>query len=67
MPNVKQDPEAELLLFKNYSHSLPEINRTFSKNMQKNKLVCMRKIIWLIIIKTEKNWLKWKIDHIDST
>ena len=45
MPNVKQDPEAELLLFKNYSHSLPEINRTFSKNMRKNKLVCMRKII----------------------
>ena len=30
-PNTKQPHEAELLIFENYSHSLSENNRAYSK------------------------------------
>ena len=53
--NAKQHPETELLLFKNYSYSLymlsPKNNRTYSKNKQKNKRVCIHEIIWVTIMK----------------
>ena len=53
--NAKQHPEAELLVFGNYSHSSPGLssknNRTYSKNKRKNKCVCIHEIIRLIIIK----------------
>ena len=52
--NVKQHLEAELLLFENYSDSsstLPKNNRTYPKNMQKNKCACIHEIIRLIIMK----------------
>ena len=43
--NAKPQPEAELLLFENYSHSSSKLssknNRTYSKNKQKNKWVCI--------------------------
>ena len=48
--NAKQHPEAELLLFENYSHSS---STSSSKNKQKNKCVCIHKITRLIIIKTK--------------
>ena len=42
--NAKQHPEAELLLFENYSHSSftlsPKIISHILKNKQKNKCVC---------------------------
>ena len=51
----KQHPEAELLLFANYSHYsstlLSKNNSTYLKNKQKNKCVCIYEIIRLIIMK----------------
>ena len=53
--NAKQQPEAELLLFENYSHSSSTLSsknyRTYSKNKQKNKCVCTCVIIQLVIMK----------------
>ena len=55
--NAKQDPEAELLLFENYSHYSSTLssknNSTYSINQQKNKSVCFHEIIRLIITKME--------------
>ena len=52
--NAKQHPEAELLVFGNYSHSSPNhpniIGHTL-KNKQKNKCVCIHEIVRLIIMK----------------
>ena len=53
--NAKQQLEAELLLFENYSHSSSMLssknNRTYSKNKQTKKCVCVLEIIRLIIMK----------------
>ena len=55
--NAKYHPEAKPLLVENYSLSsstlLSKNNKTYSKNKQKNKCVCIHDIIWLIIIKTK--------------
>ena len=60
--NAKQNPEAEFLLFKNCSYSSSTLsfknNRTYSKNKQKNKCVCIHEIIRLIIMK-----MKMKINR----
>ena len=56
-----QHPEAELLTFENYQ---PRIIRHILKNKQKNKCVCIHKIIRLIIMKIR--W-KRKEDLIDTT
>ena len=60
--NGKRHPVAKLWLFENYSHSSSPLssknNRTYSKNKQKNKCVCIHEIIQLIIMKMkmkEKN------------
>ena len=54
--NAKQHPEAELLLFKNYLHTLssyyPKIGFIL-KNKQRNKCGCIQEIIRLIIMKME--------------
>ena len=51
--NAKQHPEAELLLFENYSHSSPTLssknNRTYSENISKRTSASV--FIRLIIIK----------------
>ena len=66
--NAKQYPKVELWLFENYSHSSSTLssknNRTYSKNKQKNKCVCIHEIMRLIIMKMK---MKKKIDHIDTT
>ena len=53
--NAKQHPEAQLLLFENYSHSSPTLSsKTIGhilKNKQKNRRACVHKIIRLIIMK----------------
>ena len=53
--NVKQHPEAELWLFENYSLSSFTLscknNKTYLKNKQKTKCVCIYEIIRLIIMK----------------
>ena len=53
--NAKQHPEAELLLFENYSHSSSTLssknNWTYSKNKQIKKCVFIQEIIRLIMIK----------------
>ena len=55
--NAKQHPEAELLLFKNYWHTLssyyPKIIGFILKNKQTNKCGCNQEIIRLIIMKME--------------
>ena len=52
---AKQHPEAELLLFENYSLSPSTLssknNMTYSKSKQKNKCVCIHEIIRLIVMK----------------
>ena len=52
---AKQLPEAEPLLFENYSLSTPTLTsknkRRCSKNVQKDKYACLNKVIWLIKIK----------------
>ena len=52
---ARQHPEAELLLFENYSLSLSilasKVNVRYSKKFVKNKCVCLNKIMWLIIMK----------------
>ena len=59
--NAKQHSEAELWfwLFENYSHFSFTLssknNRTYSKNKQKNKYVCIREIIQLIKKMKKKN------------
>ena len=54
-PNAKQHPEAEFLLFENYSHSSsilsPKKIGYILKNKQKNKCICVHKIMRLIIMK----------------
>ena len=49
---AKQHPEAELLLFENYSHSsftlASKNNRIYFINKQKNEGVCIHEIIQLI-------------------
>ena len=54
-PNAKQHPEAEFLLFENYSHSSsilsPKTIGYTLKNKQKNKCICVHKIMRLIIMK----------------
>ena len=51
--NAKQNPEVELLLFKNYSRSWSTLsfknNSKFSKNKQRNKCICIHEIIQLMI------------------
>ena len=46
--NAKQNPEAKLLLFENYSASSSTLssksNRRYSENKQKNKCVCIQTI-----------------------
>ena len=46
---AKQHPEAELLLFENYSLSFSTLssknNKLFSKNCTKNKCVCFNEVI----------------------
>ena len=53
--NATQHPEAEFLLFENYSHSSSTLsfknNRTILKNIQKNNCVSIHKIIGLITMK----------------
>ena len=53
--NAKQYPEAELLLFENYSDSSSKLSSKTKgyilKNKQKNKYVCVYQIIRLIIMK----------------
>ena len=53
--NAKQHPEAELLLFENYSKSSSTLSSKkighVLKNKQKIKCVCIHKIIRLIIMK----------------
>ena len=49
--NAKQHPEAELLLFENYTHSSPKPIGHVLKKKQKNKCVCVHKIIRLILLK----------------
>ena len=53
--NDKQHPEAELLLFENYSHSSSTLssknNRTYPENQQKNNYILIHEIIRLIIMK----------------
>ena len=53
--NVKQHPEAELLVFENYSHLHPRYHPKmighFLKNKQKNKWVCIHETVRLIIKK----------------
>ena len=52
--NAKQHPEAEILLFENYSHSWSTLSskiRHILKNKQKNKCVCIHEIVRLIILK----------------
>ena len=53
--NAEQHPEAELLLFENFSHSssvlFSKSNMAYSKNKQKNKCVCIHEIMRLIIMK----------------
>ena len=67
--NAKQHPQAELLLFENYSHSSSTLsfknNRTYSKKKKENKCFCIHEIIRLII-KWRWRW-KWNIDHRDTT
>ena len=52
---AKQQPEAELLLFENYSlfpfTLSSKNNMTYSKSKQKNKCVCIHEIIRLIVMK----------------
>ena len=52
---AKQHPEAELLLFENYTLSLSMLssksNMRYSKIIAKNKCVCFNGILWLIIMK----------------
>ena len=55
LANAKQDPEAELLLFENYSNSSFTLS---SEQKQKNRCVCIHEIIRLIIMK-----LKMKIEN----
>ena len=56
---AKQHPEPEFLTIANYPHSSSTLssknNRTYSKNKQKNKYVCMHGITPLIIIKMKLN------------
>ena len=53
--NAKQNPEADLVLFENYSSSSFTLssknNRIYSKNKQKSKCVCIHEIIRFIIMK----------------
>ena len=60
--NTKQHPEAELLLFENYSHSSSTLSSKsvkvighIQKNKQKNKCICNHEIKQLIIIKIDEN------------
>ena len=49
--NTELHPEAELLIFQNYSHSssmLSKNNTAYSKNDQKNKYICIHEIMRLI-------------------
>ena len=66
--NAKQHPEAELLLFENYSHFSSTISSKVMghilKNKQKNKNFCIHEIIQLIIMKMK---MKMENDHIDTT
>ena len=55
LANAKQDAEAELLLFENYSNSSFTLS---SEQKQKNRCVCIHEIIRLIIMK-----LKMKIEN----
>ena len=52
---AKQHPEAELLLFENYSLSFSALssknNKLFSKNCTKNRCVYFNEIIWLMAMK----------------
>ena len=51
---AKQHPEAELLLFKNYTlhpFTLSKTNMRFSKKYAKNKFVCFNESMWLITMK----------------
>ena len=53
---AKQDPEAELFLFENYSLSsstLPSKNKKrYSRKCTKNKCVCFNEVIWSMTMKT---------------
>ena len=64
---ANQHPEAELLLFENYSLSLSTLSfkhiRRYSIKYTK-KCACLNKVILLMTIKMR---LKWEIDHIDTT
>ena len=60
--NVKQHPEAELLTFENYWHSLSTSSNNTGhilKNKQKNQHVCIHEIMQVIIMKIKT---KIKID-----
>ena len=69
--NAKQHPEAELLLFENYSHFSSTLssknNRTDSKKCTKNKYVCFNEIIWLMTIKMrlkmKNRWHRYDINR----
>ena len=53
--NAKQHPDAELLLFENYSHSSSTLssknNRRYSKIYTKSKCVCLNDAIRLMAMK----------------
>ena len=57
--NGKHHPVAKLWLFENYSHSSSPLssknNRTYSKNKQKNKCVCIHEIIQLQLTRSNLN------------
>ena len=65
--NAEQHPEAELLLLENYSYSSSTLscksNRTYSKNKQKSKCVCIHHIIQLIIMKMKNRPPRYDINR----
>ena len=66
--NAKQLPEAELFLFKNFTHFSFTLssrnNGTYSKKKQKDNYICIHEITRLIIMKIK---MKMKKNHIDKT
>ena len=68
---AKQHPEAELLLFENYSLSSCMLtfknNRRYSKKWAKMTCACFNEIIWFIIMKAKSEAKSEKIDHTDTT
>ena len=57
--NAMQHPEAELVLFENYSHSSSKLSsKDILRNKQTNKCVCIHEIMRLIIMKVKMKMTK---------